>query len=62
MRVYHMIIEREFYFEGSEEAKQSRKEYMSIHQGSAPKGWRCVGVCGYHDTPKGEWNENESNC
>lgn len=44
MRYYHMIIEPE--------AGGTRKEYISTRQGEAPKGWRCVGVCGYHDKPR----------
>ena len=29
-----------------------RKEYISTVQGSAPNGYRCVAVCGYHEKPK----------
>ncbi len=43
MRYYHMIIEPK--------AGGTRKEYISTRQGEAPEGWRCVGVCGYHDKP-----------
>ena len=31
--------------------KSHRKEYISRKQGSAPDGWVCVGVCGYHEDP-----------
>ena len=44
MRYYHMIIEPK---DGG-----TRKEYISTRQGEAPEGWRCVGVCGYHDKPR----------
>ena len=44
MRYYHMIIEPK--------AGGTRKEYISTHQGEAPKGWQCVGVCGCHDKPR----------
>ena len=52
MKYYHMIIEPKIYFEGSKESKVHRKEYISTHQGKAPEGWRCVGVCGYHEEAK----------
>ena len=50
MKIYHMIIGRETAERFGD--KSTRKEYMSIHQGSAPKGWVCVGACGYHEIPK----------
>lgn len=31
------------------EVLPERKEYISTKQGSAPAGWVCVGVCGYHE-------------
>lgn len=46
-KIYHMIIQRRGDYEGKE-----RREYLSPHQGSAPEGWVCVGVCGYHEKPK----------
>ena len=49
MKYYHMIIEPVAYLPDTKEAKESRKEYISTHQGAAPIGWRCVGVCGYHE-------------
>jgi hypothetical protein len=48
MKCYHMIIERENPLNG----KAERKEYISTHQGEAPRGWKCVGVCGYHEELK----------
>lgn len=33
------------------ETKTSRREYISRKQGSAPPGWVCIGVCGYHEDP-----------
>lgn len=45
MKIYHMIIQK-----GEDES--TRKEYLSKHQGSAPAGWKCVGVCGYHEEAK----------
>lgn len=49
MKIYHMIIESKAHLPGTQAAKESRKEYLSNKQGSAPAGWRCVGVCGYHE-------------
>lgn len=49
MKYYHMIIERKI---GWDKAPEGRKLYISPHQGSAPDGWKCVGVCGYHEAPK----------
>ena len=56
MKVYHMIIERK---SPKDFDKPARKEYLSKHQGAAPEGWRCVGVCGYHEIPKKEYLEVE---
>ena len=47
MKYYHMIIQRK-----SDLTGETRKEYISRRQGSAPDGWVCVGVCGYHETAK----------
>ena len=44
VKYYHMIIEPN--------AGGQRKEYISKRQGAAPAGWKCVGVCGYHEVPK----------
>lgn len=54
MKYYHMIIARP-------EAENrndisTRKEYISPQQGSAPKGWICLGICGYHEAPKKSMN------
>lgn len=46
-KIYHMIIQPRSDYEG-----KVRREYLSPHQGSAPEGWVCVGVCGYHEKPK----------
>ena len=45
-RYYHMIIQRPGYVNWGTE---TRREYISTKQGSAPPGWVCVAVCGYHD-------------
>lgn len=50
MKIYHMIVGRRAAENVGDHS--TRKEYMSVHQGSAPAGWVCVGVCGYHETPK----------
>lgn len=42
MRYYHMIIEQ--WWTGE------RQEYISKKQGAAPAGWKCIAVCGYHET------------
>ena len=48
MKFYHMIIEPKANLIGETD---NRKEYISEKQGEAPDGWRCVGVCGYHEIP-----------
>lgn len=47
MKYYHMIIQRLADLSG-----ETRREYVSTVQGSAPNGWICVGVCGYHEKPR----------
>ena len=44
MKYYHMIVQYPGDRDGS-----TRREYISTIQGSAPKGYVCVGVCGYHE-------------
>ena len=43
-KYYHMIIQRISNMSG-----ETRKEYISRRQGYAPPGWKCVGVCGWHE-------------
>ena len=43
-KYYHMIIQRKDDYYGI-----TRKEHISRRQGHAPPGWRCVGVCGFHE-------------
>ena len=43
IKYYHMIIQRR-----SDKTGETRREYISKRQGSAPAGWKCVAVCGYH--------------
>jgi hypothetical protein len=45
-KYYHMIIEP---INGWDKSPNNRKEYISTRQGSAPVGWKCVAVCGYHE-------------
>lgn len=47
MKYYHMIIQRNDDWDG-----KHRREYISTTQGAAPYGWKCVGVCGYHEKPR----------
>ena len=47
VKYYHMIIQRI-----SDQTGETRKEYISRHQGYAPPGWKCIGVCGFHEKPK----------
>ena len=55
MKVYHMIIARPVAERMGDTS--TRKEYLSRKQGSAPAGWVCLGVCGYHETPrKANWD------
>lgn len=44
MKYYHMIVQYPGDRDGS-----TRREYISTTQGSAPEGYVCVGVCGYHE-------------
>ena len=46
-KYYHMIIQRI-----SDQTGETRKEYISRRQGYAPPGWKCVGVCGFHEKTK----------
>lgn len=43
-RYYHMIVQYPGDRDGS-----TRRKYISTIQGSAPPGYVCVGVCGYHE-------------
>ena len=45
-RYYHMIIQRPGYVGRGTE---TMREHISTRQGSAPEGWVCIAVCGYHD-------------
>lgn len=51
MKYYHMIIEP---ISGWDESPNNRREYISTRQGAAPDGWKCIGVCGYHEECKKE--------
>jgi hypothetical protein len=48
-KYYHMIIQRRYDQHG-----ETRREYISTRQGTAPQGWMCGAVCGYHEVPKEE--------
>lgn len=48
-KFYHMIVQRRYDWTG-----ETRREYISTRQGTAPQGWMCVAVCGYHEVPKEE--------
>ena len=52
MKYYRMLIEKD----GKPE---SRKTYTSPRQGSAPHGWKCIAVIGYHEKP-GKRTEGEN--
>ena len=56
MKYYHMIIQRPGPARRGE--PDGRREYISTRQGSAPDGWVCVAVCGYHEEKRGE-KEND---
>lgn len=47
MKYYHMIVQYPGDRDGS-----TRREYISTVQGSAPPGYVCVGVCGFHEKPR----------
>ena len=55
MKYYHMIVGKKIAENAGDIS--TRKEYISTRQGSAPEGYVCIGVCGYHETPK----ENKHN-
>ena len=46
-KYYRMIIQRRYDQHG-----ETRREYISNRQGTAPQDWMCVAVCGYHEKPK----------
>lgn len=48
-KYYHMIIARNDAAKTGCAYGETRREYISTKQGSAPAGWFCVGVCGYHE-------------
>ena len=48
MKIYRMVIEK---VSKDKNAPVERKTYESIHQGSAPAGWRCIGVYGFYEKP-----------
>ena len=50
MKYYHMIIGKKWEEEHND--KSTRREYISRKQGSAPQGWVCLGVCGFHEETK----------
>ena len=47
IKYYHMIIARPSAENVGDTS--TRKEYIARRQGSAPSGWVCVGVCGFHE-------------
>lgn len=48
-KYYHMIVARPAAERTGDTS--TRREYISPRQGSAPEGWVCLGVCGYHEKP-----------
>ena len=52
MRFYHMIIARPAAENVGDHS--TRREYICKRQGAHPDGWVCLGVCGYHDTPRAD--------
>lgn len=53
MKIYKMIIEKEY---GND---KTREVYESKTQGKVPHGYRLVGVCGYYE--KKSFNDGENN-
>ena len=49
MKYYHMIIQP---LGNWPDETSNRIEYISTTQGSAPPGYRCVAVCGFHEKPR----------
>ena len=43
MKIYRMLIENI--------RTGERMTYTSARQGSAPAGWKCIGVLGYYEQP-----------
>lgn len=54
-KYYHMIIEKEARW--SEDMRHTRREYISKKQGSHPRGWKTIAVCGSHEVPKGGFRQ-----
>lgn len=46
MKIYRMKIQNK--------KTGETKTYTSAHQGSAPAGYKCIGVLGYYETQKRE--------
>ena len=53
-KYYHMLVEEKVLprLYPSDNWPTKRKVYISTRQGSAPAGWKCVCVLGYHEQPK----------
>lgn len=51
MKYYHMIIAKPDPERPGETDDTTRREYISPLQGSAPAGWKCIGVLGYYEQP-----------
>lgn len=49
MKYYHMVVEPIGNWPGE---TTGRKEYIRTTQGAAPPGYKCVGVCGFHEKPR----------
>lgn len=52
-KYYHMIIQHEHDYTG-----ETRREYISKKQGDHPRGWKVIGICGYHEKPSERNNKH----
>ncbi len=51
MKYYHVIIEKSMRFGNAEEMKDTRREIICPGKVRCPKGYKIIGVCGYHEEP-----------
>ena len=43
-KIYHNLVVRR-----ADIDHKDKRVYLSTRQGSAPTGWVCIAVCGYHE-------------
>lgn len=63
MKYYHVIIEKKHAFfedeKAAEKMKDTRCEIICPGKVHCPKGYKIIGVCGYHEKPSKSGKERE---